>query len=595
MILILFSFIAFSQDSVRQKKPMLNGRVSQKVMSAITRTPSPDTVVTIKSEDYFLPYEGKIIRHIIINQIGFDRTILDTTRSIKNFFSKAANRLHNDSRQWVLRNNLFLRENKPLNPYRVADNERYLRDLDFILDSRIYVLPISEESDSVDLLVMTRDVFSLGASFSPRSTNEYRFRVQEANLGGMGQRLMIAGVIDEERDPKTGYELLYQKTNLFGSFANAQAGFTQINTARSLGNENEYAYYFRLTRPLYHPFVRWTGAMEWSRNWSQNNFHTAENTFADYTYRVQDVWAGYSFGLKNLNATPGENRNRTFLALRAYDQHFFKMPEIHLTINERKIYANRTTVLGQLSFFRQNFYKTRFVYGFGRTEDVPYGYRVSFTGGWENERGVGRSYMGAELSWSTVNETGTFYTYQARLGNYLRNDLAEDALAQFSISRYSRIYRIGKSNIRHLVEAGYAAQINHRLKQKLNINDVNGIYGFKPDSLQGTQRLRLRTETVVFTPWKVMGFHLAPVTSIDLAYLNNEERSLIQKSNFFSGFSAGLRARNENLIFNTVEARVYYYPTLVESLDHWRVDFRINLRLKYPTALVSAPATVYDP
>ena len=604
ILLLIFSFHGFyvfsqdQQDTIREKKniPFSQRKSTQKLMNSIRHAP-PDSLIDIKSEMPFLPFEGKIIRKIIINQIGFERVIPDTTRWIKTTITKVANRMHNDTKSWVIQNNLFIREGKPLNPYRLADNERYLRDLEFILDSRIFVLPLSEESDSVDLLVVTRDVFSLGAVVVPRSGNEYQFRLQEANLGGMGQKLRMTGVYDYERTPKTGYEFLYQKTNLFGSFINASAAYTQLNTGRSVGNENEYGYLFRLDRPLYNPFARWTGALELSRNWSKNNFNVEEKSFYKYQYNIKDVWAGYSFGMKKLSDKPayGENRNRTFVALRAFDQEFVKMPDTPLSSNDSLIYTNRSNVLAQLSFFKQNFYKTRYVLGFGRTEDIPYGYRMSFTGGWEKERGIQRAYTGAEVMMSTVSSNGTFYTYTLKLGNYLRDDLIQDALAQIGVSRYSRIYNAGKSKMRHFGEIQFASQLNKTLKRGLDINDVNGIRGFKPDSLLGSKRLRLRTETVLFTPWKLLGFHLAPVVNIDLAYLGQEYQHLIQKKNFYSGFAAALRARNENLIFNTVEARVYYYPKTVEGIDNWRAEFRVNLRIKYPTELVTAPATVYNP
>ena len=603
ILLLIFSFhesYLFSQDqkdTLRQKKnaTVSEGKATQLFMSKIRHAP-PDSLIDIKSEIPFLPYEGKIIRKIIINRIGFERVIPDTSRWIKTTTTKVANRMHNDTKSWVIRNNLFIREGKPLNPYRLADNERFLRDLEFILDSRIFVLPLSEDSDSVDLIVMTRDVFSFGAAVVPRSGNEYQFRVQEANLGGMGQKLSVIGVYDYDRTPKTGYEFLYQKTNLFGSFINATVAYTEINTGRSVGEENEYGYFFRLDRPLYNPFARWTGAMELSRNWSKNNFNEEEKLFADYKYDIKDVWAGYSFGLKKLNDKParGENRNRTFVALRAFDQEFSKMPDIPLSSNDSMIYTDRSNALGQLSFFKQNFYKTRYVLGFGRTEDIPYGYRISFTGGWEKERGLQRAYTGAEVMVSTVSTNGTFYTYTLKLGNYLSEDLIQDALAQIGMSRYSRLYNMNKSKIRHFAELQFASQLNQTLKRGLDINDLNGIRGFKPDSLLGSKRLRLRTETVLFTPWKLLGFHLAPVANIDLAYLGQEYQQLIQKKNFYSGFAAALRARNENLIFNTVEARVYYYPKTVEGIDNWRAEFRVNLRVKYPTGLVTAPATVYE-
>ncbi len=593
-----FLFAQDPQDTAQQKNntPLLQRKTTQKVISSIKRTPPPDSVVTIKSETPFLPYEGKIIRKIVINQIGFERAITDTTRWVKTTAAKLANRLHNDTKSWVIRNNLFIREGKPLNPYRVADNERYLRDLDFILDSRIYVLPFSEESDSVDLLVTTRDVFSFGAVFVPYSATEYRMRLQESNLGGMGQKVRLTSIYDYDRSPKTGYEFQYQKTNVFGSFINASLAYTEINTGRSVGEENEYGYLFRLDRPLFNPFARWTGALEWSRNWSKNNFTEEINSFDNYRYDIKDVWAGYSFGLKKLSTKPthGEDRNRTIIALRAFDQDFSTLPEKIFSSDDSMRYVDRSNILGQLSFFKQNFYRTRYVLGFGRTEDIPYGYRMSFTGGWEKERGIQRAYTSAEVIMSTVSENGTFYTYTAKLGNYLREDLMEDALAQVSISRYSKLYIMNKYKIRHFAEIGLASQLNRTMKRGLDINDTNGINGFKPDSLLGAKRVRLRMEAVVFAPWKVFGFHMAPVVNIDLAYLAQENEKLAKQENLFSGFATALRARNENLIFNTVEARLYYYPKTVEGISSWRAEFRANLRIKYPTELVTAPATVYN-
>lgn len=597
LILLIGLVPLLGQDTTRVKKiqQLKDKKVTQRMMGFISRTPPVDTVTNKKSEDAFMPYEGKIIRKIVVNQIGFERSIQDTTRSIRNFVTKAANRLHNDSKAWVIRENIFLRENKPLNPYRVADNERYLRDLDFILDSHIYVIPVSPESDSVDLLVMTRDVFSLGASFSPRSPTEYRFKVQEANLAGMGQRLQISGIIDPDRSPASGYEILYQKKNLFGSFINASVGFTQINSGRSIGNEEENAYFFRLDRPLFHPFVRWAGGGEFSRNWSENLFRKADSLYARYDYEIRDLWAGYSFGHRKLPSAITENRNRKFIAIRAFEEHFLESPTVPLSFEERILYSDRVTVLAQLTFFKQDFYKTRYVLGFGRTEDVPYGYRVSLTSGWEKELGNKRPYTGGELNWSTVNKNGTFYTYNIRLGNYWGDETIEDALAQVNVSRYSRLYLIGKMKLRNQLEGGYTVQVNRTVKPSLDIRDVNGINGFRPDSLRGAMRLNFRTETVLFTQWKLLGFGLAPVARLDFAYLSKENDRLIRARNFYSGMSAALRARNENLIFNTIEARVYYYPRTVEALDNFRFEFRANLRIKYPTNLVTAPATVYDP
>src|SRR6185295_273251 len=88
-----------------------------------------DTLAT-KSEQAFLPYEGKIIRYIIINQFGFEKTFSDTAKSIDYFGTKILNKLHRDTRDWAIHDNLFIQENTPVVAYLLADNERYLRSLD---------------------------------------------------------------------------------------------------------------------------------------------------------------------------------------------------------------------------------------------------------------------------------------------------------------------------------------------------------------------------------------------------------------------------------------------------------------------------------
>ena len=200
-----------------------DNKTTKKLISSITRK-RQDTLFNIKSDELYRPYEGKIIRKIIIERIGFEKNVIDTVHSIRSFVTGAANHLHSESKEWIVRQNLFIKEGSPLNSYRVSDNERYLRDLDFILDSRIFVKPIPTTKDSVDLIVITRDVFSLGGSFTPASFTKNRFQIYDDNLAGLGQRLQFNGVFDDARKPHFGYEWLYRKNNLMGSFVNVKPG-----------------------------------------------------------------------------------------------------------------------------------------------------------------------------------------------------------------------------------------------------------------------------------------------------------------------------------------------------------------------------------
>jgi hypothetical protein len=128
---VLCTLSAYSQEKEKSdttKGFMRNNRLTREIVESITHTPPTDTVFTVKAEDAFLPYEGKIVRKIWIVDMGFERSFYSGTNRSKKTIVKVSNALHSDTKQRIIHNNLFVKENKPLNPYKVADNERYLRD-----------------------------------------------------------------------------------------------------------------------------------------------------------------------------------------------------------------------------------------------------------------------------------------------------------------------------------------------------------------------------------------------------------------------------------------------------------------------------------
>lgn len=598
--LMCFVFFWISTDCSAQEahKEQVKSNYSNKwirgIMGVITREPGEgQSPFTVKSVDPYLNYEGKIIRKISIKQLGFDQTVLDTARTLHGYILQTANTIHIDTKDFVIRNNLFIREGAPLNPYRLADNERTLRDLEFIKDARIFVVPIVEYPDSVDLLVITRDLFNLGGAFVPKLPAKYSINIEDINLAGMGHQVQAGYSQEVSRTPRYGYEVFYKVTNIKGTFLDASVGYTQLNSGISIGHENERSLYFKLSRDLYQPFARLAGALEFSNNISRNVYKEPERTFSQYHYQLQDYWIGYSFGFKELPKNLKENRNRTFVALRRLDQHFVNGTNITLSEFDRFAYRDLSATLAQLTFFRRDFYKTQYVLGFGRTEDIPYGYRISVTTGWEEELENRRPYLGGEFHYSKVRTEGNIFTYDIKLGAYWNESWYEDGLFSINVTRYSKAYEVGNNIIRNSSEIGYALLLRQQVKKGINISDFNGISGFEPDSLTGVQRLKTSQEITIFTPFKILGFHIAPIARIDLALIQADLK-LLDGKKFYSGFSTGFRARNENLIFKILEARIFYYPKVVEGIDHIRYTVTMNFKKRYPTNLVNKPATVFQ-
>lgn len=581
----VFLFAQQKGDSIRTgddapKKGQLIETVSRLIIRSLVRK-EPDTA-TVKSEEAFLPYEGKIIRKIMIKPLTFEKTVTDTASRMANTLTAVANTLHSNSKNWMIRNHLFIREGRPLNPYKLADNERYLRDLDFILDARFYIDAL-EHSDSVDVIVVTRDIFSLGGSIHPVDGTKTRFRLFDTNLGGWGQRLQFNVLLEEDRHPPFTYQFLYRKYSIGGSFITGEIGYTELNNGSSYGNEEEKAYYLRLDRPLVSPYTLFAGGIELSRNWSENFFR--RDDFLRYRYTVNDAWLGY-----NIGASPrSQSRSRHFVALRTFHQHFTERP-LQLPERNNALYNDRSFVLGGITFFKQNYYTTHYVYGFGRTEDIPYGHHISIYTGWTRQLRLKRAYMGVDIDRSVVNHHGDFYTLVFRAGGFINDDEPEDVATLLFGTFTSRLLVWDPLLIRQSVSAGVARIFNHRISVPLDINNEFGLRAFAADSLLGTMRFHINSETVVFTPLKLLGFRFAPFAFAEMAALSplrQSQRPLPGKA--FFGFGGGIRTRNENLVFGTVEFRVIYYPRTVENISTIAVSLRSNLRVKYSAVFVKRP------
>ncbi|WP_431216740.1 hypothetical protein ACQ86N_20540 [Puia sp. P3] len=207
-------------STAHRARGLKNNNIFQFFRNSITKG-TPDSVtntaaLNTKSESPFQPFEGKVIRHIFIRGYGFEQTFTDTSRRLQYFGTRLLNQLHRKTRDWVIRNNLFIKENTPVNAFRLADNERLIRNLNFIQDARILVSPLS--NDSVDVVVVVKDLFSIGGAIGSLGYPPFSFRgnVSEANFLGMGQRVQLGINAEQNRDPNIGPQFLYSKTNIGG-------------------------------------------------------------------------------------------------------------------------------------------------------------------------------------------------------------------------------------------------------------------------------------------------------------------------------------------------------------------------------------------
>ena len=79
----------------------------------------------------------------------------------------------------------FFRKVRKLSPLSLSDNERILRQLPYIEDARIVLLPVSDEE--ADVVVFTKDVYSLGGTYEYKGLKSGSVSVFDKNIFGLGQ------------------------------------------------------------------------------------------------------------------------------------------------------------------------------------------------------------------------------------------------------------------------------------------------------------------------------------------------------------------------------------------------------------------------
>jgi len=544
----------------------------------------------VRNDLSFVPYEGKIIRNIAIQRLDFGTQIIDTAHNFKNTFTNLANDFHHKSREYVIRNNLFFKKGDHLLAYLLADNERHLRDQPYIQDAKFIIIPLYQ-SDSVDILVRTKDVLSLGGSFEVHNPKSAEMTIKEENLGGGGNSLLLGLLYNQERRKHAGYAVQYINRNMLGSFMDATVGYTSYgNTMNTFQKEEEHLY-LQLVKPLVNPYTKWTYSFEIGNHVTQNMFWT--DTFYHsnirYHYFNYDNWIGWNTGAYKLAPGNEDDRLRTLVSLRYFKQRFLTIPDIYLN-QYFYLYADITGVLGAISIFKQNFYKARYFYGFGRYEDVPEGVDMSLIAGWINKQAVNRPYVGLDLQRYYFTPNKAYYNFTFRSGAYWGNKRPEDFNVLLSMDHYSRLADLGNWKQRSLINASITGQFNAVLNAPLALQSQYGLDEWKSSTpaADGDFRATLRAESVFFSPYTFINFHFAPFIFGNLSLITPVKQNL-SKSDLYSSIGGGIRTRNESLIFGTFELKVFYFPRKTFTGESWRIETNTGIKFKYNSQFIKKP------
>jgi hypothetical protein len=490
---------------------------------------------TVTSDASYTRYSGKRIRKIVIQRLNvfgadINNPMSNNTKKIENVLNKT----HFNTNENIIRKNLLFSEGDRISPLVLSDNERILRQLPFIDDARIVVIPVSDEE--ADIIVFTKDVYSLGGSYVYDGLKRGTISIFDKNIFG------IEIPFDSALPNSPGFGVHYIADNIARSFVNMKGYYQNGLGVRTYG--------FDLSRKLVSSTTKYAGGISIRMMYTSEDLDTLPIP-APLKYNFQDYWLSRSFLINR------ESVSRIIIGARYTNNNVFNhpviLPESFYNLQKYMIF------LGSAAFSIQKYSKTTLIYSYGRTEDIPYGALFKITTGREYNEFKQRTYFGTEASFGRSSKAlGYFYTYGG-FATYLNKNRTEQGVLSLGMSYFSNLITLGNSKIRNFLYLNYTRGFGRYSNEYLKFNTDDGFSGFKNDSLKGTQRLTVSLESVLFSPVNLYGFRFAFFGFTDFSFLSGTNE-ILGNGYAISSIGVGIRIRNDNLVFNTLQIRIGYFP-----------------------------------
>ncbi len=551
-------------DNSDDHRPSLKSRMAKNTLAnnlyrrVLFKKP-PDMLDSLdfyRSEDIFKIFEGKIIGSIRLKRVKIlAGSVHDTLWVDESQLSNLLDKVQIQTRQSVIRSNLLFKVGQPLNAYVLSDNERILRAQPYIEEANIYVKPRLTTSDTVDVIVVTKDIFSIGASTTIVTADRFRAALFDRNLLGSGTELRYTFFYNRTARSPIGHEVKYSIPNIKGTFV---SGFFRY--AQSFeGEHREVA----LEKQFLTPQTKYGGALDIDVG---SAFHDMLQDSilkpVSYTFDYQDFWIGRAFQIG------GEQSRYTLVfSVRFRNDNFKNRPFVAADSNH--FFHDRKLYLGAITYRKLNYLQSNLILSFGEIEDIPVGHRAQVIAGWQETEFNHKPYLGLEFAWAQLMENVGYVGADLNAGGFYDNKNWQQGVVDVKLSYYTPLFYLGTYRLRNLLFVNWTHGHNRLPGEFIQLkNDVRSL---PVNNLYGTRELVLKTENVLFTPWTTMGFKFALYTFGDIGFLSSTS-PLLDRQALYSSFGIGCRVRNESLVIDTIQLRLAYFPRTPGDIDHWKAD-----------------------
>lgn len=491
-------------------------------------------------------FEGKIIRHINIETLDpFGYSIGDSIQSSLNFVTKTGNKLHIKSQGITIRNLLLIRQNQVFDSLLVKESERLVRSQKYIRDVSFFVKATAKGSDSVDVYIRELDIWSIIPKGSASKIN-----LADKNFMGLGHELQ-SDFTRNNADGVSAFHANYSIPNIRNSYVKGtmhvgKEGNRNINRSLSID------------RPFFSPFAKWAAGVNFTHQFFNDSvlFDTNQFGLLRYKFNSQDYWGGNAIRLFGGNSE--YNRTTNFISTARFLRIRYKEKPNELFDTEHQ-FADENFYLASLGISTRKYAQEKYIFKFGIPEDVPIGKVFSITVGIQEKNNT-RLYLGAKISMGSYYPWG-YLSSNFEYGTFVRNSHAEEGVLTVGFNYFTGLIERGKWKFRQFIKPELTFGFNRLASDSLTLNDDYGLIGFHTTALQGTNRFLLTLQTQAYAPWNFIGFRFGPYLNCTLGMLSDAATGF-RKSKLYSQIGVGVLIKNENLILNTFQLSLSFYPII---------------------------------
>jgi len=511
------------------------------------------------SDNYYSRYNGRFIKDIQIERVAvLDGNVFDTSEVVMSTAGRFLNSTYSPTKERVIRNNLKFSKNEMVNARVFSDNERLLRELSYIEDARIQVIPDENSLDSVIVVVVVKDRYPFGIGGTIDDYNAFEAELYSRNFLGNGHNLGLTLEFDGSTDDKFGYGAYYGIGNMGGTFING-------NIRLNKGVDRDI-YQATLAKPFVTTYTKFggEGIFEHLTEKAEEKSNAIDSFFSPnekYTMNRIDLWVGYSFVFPVQERHPFLN-----IAGRFYLEDYTNVSEDFYEYNYS--FHDNNLYLASLSFQQVSYIKTSKLFQYGTIEDVPVGFNLNLTGGWQRTSFVERPYAGARLNYALFSQTAGIFSVTADVGAFQYESDFEDLVSVLKLGYASPLIHVGALELRNLLQISYNAVYKPRYLIPILYTDYFTARS-ETDGFYGNENIAVNYHPIFYTNYNLYGFRFSVDPFMDIGKVNKA----VYNDNHWDSYSVvgvNLSTKNESLIFPALHLQFAYYLNRISDEPRFR-------------------------